>query len=104
LAENVEGETVKKLPPIRKLARELGVNNGTVARAYEKLEENGIVYTKTGSGTYLRRKAAFQNYLPYINRVIEKNKVGRDPQEESVDFIDLASSTPSPDFFPCGEF
>lgn len=104
LAENVEGETVKKLPPIRKLARELGVNNGTVARAYEKLEENGIVYTKTGSGTYLRSKAAFQNYLPYINRVIEKNKVGRDPREESVDFIDLASSTPSPDFFPVESF
>ena len=42
-----------KLPPIRELAGELVVNPNTVARAYGLLERDGMVTTKTGSGTFV---------------------------------------------------
>lgn len=42
-----------KLPAIRKLAAELVINPNTVARAYSRLEQAGLVITKTGSGTFI---------------------------------------------------
>ncbi|MHC4086260.1 MAG: GntR family transcriptional regulator [Planctomycetota bacterium] len=42
-----------KLPAVRKLASELVINPNTVARAYTRLEQAGLVTTKTGSGTYV---------------------------------------------------
>lgn len=41
-----------KLPAVRNLAAELVINPNTVARAYTVLEQQGLVTTKTGSGTY----------------------------------------------------
>jgi GntR family transcriptional regulator len=43
-----------KLPAVRKLAAELVINPNTVARAYSKLEQAGLVTTKIGSGTFVR--------------------------------------------------
>ena len=50
-----KGELVAgdKLPPVRKLAAELVINPNTVARAYTRLEQAGLVTTKTGSGTFI---------------------------------------------------
>ena len=42
-----------KLPAVRKLALELVINPNTVARAYSRLEQAGLVTTKTGSGTFV---------------------------------------------------
>lgn len=42
-----------KLPAVRKLAAELVINPNTVARAYRRLEQAGLVTTKTGSGTFV---------------------------------------------------
>ena len=58
-----------KLPAVRKLAAELVINPNTVARAYTRLEQAGLVTSKTGSGTYVsdpklrRRDAADINVL-----------------------------------------
>lgn len=42
-----------KLPAVRTLAGELVINPNTVARAYGVLERQGLVSTKTGSGTFV---------------------------------------------------
>jgi GntR family transcriptional regulator len=42
-----------QLPPIRDLAAELGVNFTTVARAYRLLDEDGLISTQHGRGTYI---------------------------------------------------
>ncbi len=42
-----------KLPAVRKLASELVINPNTVAKAYMHLEQDKLVITKTGSGTYI---------------------------------------------------
>lgn len=41
------------LPPVRKLAAELGINPNTVARAYQNLERDGVIRTIPGGGTYV---------------------------------------------------
>jgi GntR family transcriptional regulator len=41
----------QRLPPIRQLARDLGLAVGTVARAYRELEAAGLVVGSRGGGT-----------------------------------------------------
>lgn len=42
-----------QLPTVRALAAELRVNFNTVARAYRVLDENGIISTQQGRGTFI---------------------------------------------------
>ncbi len=42
-----------QLPTVRQLASELRVNFNTVARAYRLLDENALISTQQGRGTYL---------------------------------------------------
>jgi GntR family transcriptional regulator len=41
----------QKLPPVRQLAADLGLANGTIARAYQELESAGLVVTRRAAGT-----------------------------------------------------
>ncbi|WIB77341.1 GntR family transcriptional regulator [Curtobacterium sp. MCPF17_002] len=50
----VDGE---RLPSVRGLADELGLAAGTVAKAYQLLEESGLVHTARGAGTRVIRPA-----------------------------------------------
>lgn len=43
----------EKLPSVRMLAQDLGINPNTVARAYTTLEEEGIIYTLNKKGVYV---------------------------------------------------
>jgi GntR family transcriptional regulator len=45
------------LPSVRRLATQLRVNPGTVARAYRQLEDVGLVMSRQGAGTFVRRLA-----------------------------------------------
>lgn len=42
-----------KLPSVRELAVEIGVNPNTVQRSYEILEQNGIIYTERNLGRFV---------------------------------------------------
>lgn len=42
-----------ELPPVRVLAQQLLINPNTVAKAYKELENEGLIYTRPGSGTYV---------------------------------------------------
>jgi GntR family transcriptional regulator len=42
-----------QLPTVRSLALELRVNFNTIARAYRQLDEDGIISTQQGRGTYI---------------------------------------------------
>lgn len=46
----------KQLPPVRQLAADLGLANGTVARAYRLLEETGVLETRGRRGTFVARQ------------------------------------------------
>ncbi|MGL5718509.1 MAG: PLP-dependent aminotransferase family protein [Paraclostridium sp.] len=54
-------EKHEQLPPIRKIADLLQVNNTTIVKAYELLEKENYVYKNIGSGTYASDISKFNN-------------------------------------------
>ena len=46
-----------QLPALHRLAAELGVNANTVRAAYARLELEGLVHTRHGSGTFVRERS-----------------------------------------------
>ncbi len=46
-----------RMPPVRQVARDVGVAVGTAARAYRLLEEEGIIVTRRGGGTRVSESA-----------------------------------------------
>lgn len=53
LVERGELRPGDRLPPVRQLADDLGVNFNTVARAYRRLDQAGVISTQHGRGTYV---------------------------------------------------
>lgn len=82
----------EKLPPIRKMAALLGVNNVTVVNAYKLLEEDALVYKKIGSGTYV---APVEEELELEGE--------EDRRQRSVPY-DFSISSPTADLFPVKDF
>ena len=42
-----------KIPSVRELAKELGINPNTVSKAFSMLERDGIIYSVPGRGSFL---------------------------------------------------
>ncbi len=42
-----------KIPPVRVLATQLGINPNTVAKSYKILESKGYIHSIVGSGSYI---------------------------------------------------
>jgi GntR family transcriptional regulator len=45
-----------RLPGARALAKELGLNPNTVAKAYSRLEHDGIIYSVQGKGCFIAKQ------------------------------------------------
>lgn len=88
-----------KLPTIRSLAKELGVNNITVINAYKVLEQNGYVYTKIGSGTYVSEDIKRNDNIESDIKELEQGQVML-----GTGMINFASSSPNPELFPVEDF
>ena len=50
----------EKLPTVRAMAEELGVNPNTVQKAYQQLEAGGLIYQVAGRGSFVRAGLAGQ--------------------------------------------
>ena len=77
----------QQLPSVRALAREVGVNPNTVAKAYQQLEQQGIIYTVSGRGSFVSpdvlslqslRQAALQEVLDAVDKAVSR---GVSPQQ-----------------------
>lgn len=53
LARTGELPPGERLPPVRRLAEDLGLAPGTVAKAYRELEQGGVVETRGRHGTFV---------------------------------------------------
>lgn len=94
----------EKLPPIRMLASEIGVNSITVVNAYKQLEKEGLACSRIGSGTYI--SPANRDECPTFAyeesddlRMMERGQIS-----VKGDTINFASATPTPDLFPVENF
>ena len=47
----------EKLPSVRELAAEAGINPNTVQRAFSELEREGLIYTQRATGQYVTENA-----------------------------------------------
>ena len=45
-----------KLPPVRVIAADLGINPNTAAKAYRELENQGYIFSSVGRGSFLTDK------------------------------------------------
>ena len=52
-----------KIPPVRTLAKDLGVNPNTVAKAYQECESKGLIYSLAGKGSYISKQDTGMNTL-----------------------------------------
>jgi DNA-binding transcriptional MocR family regulator len=77
-----------KLPAIRTLAAEMGVNTTTVVNAYKYMEQKNAAFSIRGSGTF----AANREQPPPETAVLGE------------DFINFSTSATDPQYFPANDF
>ena len=53
--------THEKLPTVRALAQQLGINPNTVSKSYQMLEQNGYIYSAVGKGSFVADNSAVVN-------------------------------------------
>lgn len=101
-----------RLPPIRELARSLGVNRDTVSTAYETLAAEGLLDARVGRGTFVRglRPRAVPAAAPVETRLagvtqrlldLERSRVAYGASEDA---IQLHALKPDPSLFPSEAF
>ncbi len=66
----------QKLPPIRKLAEQMGVNTVTIVTAYKYLEQKQLVYSRRGSGTFVSPLPVEHISEPVANRNLHSFESG----------------------------
>ncbi|NLP29262.1 MAG: PLP-dependent aminotransferase family protein [Clostridia bacterium] len=80
-----------KLPTIRALSNELKVNKATVISAYKKLQDDGYVVQKIGSGTFVKKIDGSRNIKKIYKDVFKK--ITTEQLEKYIDFTGETSST-----------
>ncbi|MDQ0150072.1 PLP-dependent aminotransferase family protein [Eubacterium multiforme] len=94
--EIMDGE---KLPTIRSLSEELGVNKVTIVSCYKKLENEGFAYQKVGSGTFAKKKEVNS---PFIRDYAKTFKLLKN--NNNYEYIDFTGETTKEIFFPIKDF
>lgn len=79
-----------KLPSVRQLAKDNGINPNTVAKAYTQLEKNGIVHNNPKKGVYvadINTSVSKKEELKNALRTFRKTGVSREEMIEVIDEI-----------------
>jgi len=97
-----------RLPTIRALAAELGVNRDTVALAYEELSREGLVEATVGRGTFVSASVPAQlpRDLPLaavVERLLDLERT-RPRYAAPAGSVPLHSLVPDPSLYPVEEF
>ena len=90
LAEN------DQLPSVRSLAKATGVNPNTVAKAYQELERNGVLYSVPGRGSFVSaqdhsefRKKALADFDLTVKEAFDKG-ISPDDLKARIDTLHLS--------------
>ena len=98
LIESGEIADGEKLPTIRSLSKELGVNKVTIVSCYKKLENEGFAYQKVGSGTFAKKKEVNSQFIRDYSKTFKILK------NSDCEYIDFTGETTKEIFFPIKEF
>jgi DNA-binding transcriptional regulator YhcF (GntR family) len=112
----------EKLPPVKLLAKSLGINFLTVRKAYKELEESGLIDVRHGEGTFISLNPAAQKHNSpesgvqkqlaaaarelveqYSQRGLECPEIRRIVEETLTDF-ERSKTTPLVIFAECNNF
>lgn len=90
----------EKLPPVRTLASQLGVNPNTVAKAYQMLERDGVVYSAVGRGSFVsesvcRDNAAKNLALDKLKKSVTEAMTAGATKEEIIKAVEKSIGTNS---------
>ena len=92
-------EAGDRLPSVRTLARDLGVNPITTARAYRELEEEGVAETRQGAGTFIASKRVrltrwemLKRLTPMVDELLVHAKQMGMTQEALLDLLEERNS------------
>jgi len=82
----------EKLPSVRYLANDLGVNPNTVMKAYQELEKNGYIYTVNKKGVFVskdikKHKIAHQDTMIKMLRALKAEGYSKQDIIDSLDEI-----------------
>lgn len=64
------------IPSVRKLALDLKITPGTVAKAYQELERQGIIETIRGKGTFIASKIQIKQDEDKTDNIIKQIRSG----------------------------
>lgn len=89
-----------RLPGVRELAEQAGVNVNTVRGVYARLEEEGLIASEHGRGTFVAARAAERAGLARVlaDAVAEATGAGLDPREVAAALFvagDLGGAAPA---------
>lgn len=74
-----------QLPSVRILAKETGVNPNTVAKAYQELERNKIIYSVSGRGSFVAKTgdSSVKDYIlsDFDEKAYEAMRIGISKEE-----------------------
>jgi DNA-binding transcriptional regulator YhcF (GntR family) len=89
----------ERFPALRDLAHELGVNHNTVRAAVAKLEAEGLLETRHGTGTFVAAGvAAHERHAPLVEQVVRSAaEAGVTPRELAAALYVAADAAPAPD-------
>ena len=76
----------ERLPAVREIAKELGVNPNTVQKTYTMLEQDGVVYSIPAKGSYAADKNVFLASI--------KEKASERFKREAYEAISLGMTVP----------
>ena len=72
------------LPSVRVMARELGINPNTVAKAYQDLEKSGLIYSVAGKGSFISGEETLDRQM--TASVLDRfREAVREPRSAGVD-------------------
>ena len=89
-----ELEAGEKLPTVRDLALEMGINTMTVSKAYQLLKTEGYIMTDRKNGARIRTEIKKEAYISDANktelkRIVSEVRISGVPKQELFDLIEL---------------
>jgi GntR family transcriptional regulator len=76
----------EKLPSIRELAAETGINPNTIQKAYAELERQEVIYNLSGRGTFVSDNLSMLTNSKYVKILVELEELVKEAKKYQVDY------------------